>query len=67
MKVLKNLPRLFKANATARILPQPPTFARIEVKAHLYNSYTISREIARTRLPMRRIVICFTAPFPGGV
>lgn len=49
----KNLLRLLKADATVRIGPQPLTLARIEVKAHSYNSYTISWEKARENARQR--------------
>jgi hypothetical protein len=38
--------RLFKADPTAGILPQSLAFARIEVKTHMYNSYTVARKNA---------------------
>jgi hypothetical protein len=37
----ENLPSLFKPDSTARVFPQLQAFARIEVEARLYNSYTI--------------------------
>jgi len=36
----KNFLGFFKADVPPRILPQPLALARIEVEAHLYNSYT---------------------------
>jgi hypothetical protein len=43
---LKNLPRLLEADTAARIFPQPLALPRIEVEAHMYNSYTLSCKIA---------------------
>jgi hypothetical protein len=43
---VKDLSRLLEPDTAAGIFPQPPTFLRIEVKAQIYNCYTILLRIA---------------------
>ena len=47
--VREDLLRFLEADATERVRPQPLALARIEVKAHMYNSYTISSELRTHR------------------